>query len=162
MNWRCPGCDVVLNRDAAIKHTRHGGLCNTMFPLRNSADHDKEERVDKLQNKENKEKRVDDIASADEIKLKKIEAYKAEMKDLDDDELNELLESLRAEIDELKNPKKETQEATRKKYDVLMLEPYTNNSSIGDSLLMKMGSTEDNSKGDSSGDSLLKSLGSSD
>ena len=78
-------------------------------------DHDIEQEVDKLQNKE---KKVDDIANSNEEEIKKQkekdETKKANMK-LSKEELDEILESLRADLEELKNPKdKETKEASTK------------------------------------------------
>lgn len=185
MRFECPGCDTILTRDAALNHTKHGGICNTMYPIRHDTksanDHDIEEEVDKLQNKE---KKVDDIANSNEEEIKKQkekdETKKANMK-LSKEELDEILESLRAEIEELKDPKdKETKEASTIKsefiglsnsdintsrnseYSVLTLGPYQDNSLSGDSLLIKLGSTDHNSKGYSRGDNLLISLGSSE
>jgi len=64
-----------------------------------------EDKVDKLQDREKKV--VDEIASADEIKLKKIEEIKKSLRGLSAEELDEELDKLRAEIDELKKDKEE-------------------------------------------------------
>ena len=127
-------------------------------------DHDIEQEVDKLQNKE---KKVDDIANSNEEEIKKQkekdETKKANMK-LSKEELDEILESLRADLEELKNPKdKETKEASTIKsefigvsnsdintsrdseYSVLSLDQH-DNSEIGDSLLILMGSKSESTK----------------
>jgi len=131
------------------------------------ADHEKEEKVDKLQNKE---KKVDEIANTEEInkqedKEKKLEAYRAEVrketKDLNDDEINEMKENFQAQIEELKkNLNKEEDKQSKSaslerigfddynvrtvknsNYEVLTLQPYDSDSMLGDSLLIRMGST---------------------
>jgi len=123
-----------------------GGNCS-----RNADEH--EDRVEKLQNKE--EKRVDEIASADEIKLKRIEEIKKSLRGLSAEELDDELEKLRAELEDLKeNLKKDKAEAKINReflgannneatgtYSVLMY----NDQSItheGDSLLQLMGSSQ--------------------
>jgi len=68
-----------------------------------------EDQVDKLQNRE---KKVDDIASADEIKLKRIEEIKKSLRGLSAEELDEELEKLRAELEELKKDKEESKSAS--------------------------------------------------
>lgn len=130
---------------------------------RDATEHDREERIDDLENK-NKEKKDEESRKAKEHE-KLIEAYKADLKDLDDDELDKILESLRAELEELKEklkPEKETKEASRKNYDVLLLEPYQDNTKLGDGLLIKLGSTDEQTKGNAKDDDLLKQLGSVD
>ena len=151
---------------------------------RNARDHDKEERIEDLKNEEKKkeeEANEEKIRKIEEEKKKKIEAYKADLRDLDDDELDELLESLRAEIHELKNQlKPKTDEEKKEKkasleylgvdspayktknYSVLALEPYHDNKLSGDALLIRLGSTGDKARGNSKDDELLKSIGSRD
>lgn len=115
-----------------------------------SADHDKDEKVDKLQNKE---KKVDEIANTDEIKLKKIEEIKKSLRSMSAEELDEELEKLREELDNMKKEKTESKKASREhigvdnyeakgNYSVLQ---YNNISTIesreGDELLILMGSS---------------------
>jgi len=74
------------------------------------ADHDQEEKVDKLQNKD-EEKKVDEIAERDDlIKVKErelVEKQRAAITSLSAEDKDELLESLRAELEELKKEKEE-------------------------------------------------------
>ncbi len=158
-------------------------MCNNCAtPLKNSkyyqvtyrdaTDHDKEEKIKKLQ--EGNEEEI-------KKKEKKLESYRAELRELDDDELNEVLESLRAELDEMKEKlKDETEEEKKEKkaslehlgvdstvyktknYSVLQLKQFDHNTAPGDKLLMRLGSKDDDTTGDSSGDELLKKLGSVD
>ena len=183
MRFECPGCDTILTRDAALKHTNHGGICNTMYPIRHETksanDHDIEEEVDKLQNKERK---VDEIEKADEDKIKRIEEIKKSLRGLSAEELDNELLKIREQLDDMKKDKTEDEEKQSKEasvefigvcnsdintsrnseYSVLTLGPYQDNSLSGDSLLIKLGSIDKHSKGDSSGDELLKLLGSVD
>ena len=179
MRFECPGCDTILTRDAALKHTKHGGICNTMYPIRHETksadDHDKEEKVDKLQNKE---KKVDEIAKADEDKIKRIEEIKRSLRGLSAEELDDELEKLKADLEELKKNQTEDKDEDKQsisssiehvgydnsnsKYSVLTYNVNSIESREGDSLLIKMGSTDNSTKGDSSADDLLISLGSSD
>lgn len=166
------------------------------------------ERKKKSQEQKEKEQKVDDIAKAEEHdKEKRIEAYRAEIKDLDDTELDELLESLRGQIEELKDQLKglpdeeklsksanletlgtesyhsvgvdgdaaaeslvalQSQRHRKKKlkhsqsYSVLTLDQNHNESKRGDELLMRLGSTDEPTKGNAKDDDLLKQLGSVD
>jgi len=124
-----------------------------------SADKHLEDQVDKLQDKERK---VDDIArKAQEEKDKKIEAYKAEMKDLDDDELSKILESIRAEIEDLRNPDKEEEKKSKQGLEMTCVDnPKSNRSgskleNIG--LIYNQASTQSHD-----GDELLQLMGSTD
>ena len=62
-----------------------------------------------------REDKVDEIATAEEIKQKKIDELKAEIRkeiqDLDDDEIEKIKESLKAELEDLK-PKDDDTEDT--------------------------------------------------
>ena len=103
MRFECPGCDTILTRDAALKHTKHGGICNTMYPIRHETksadDHDIRDRVKKIEDESNQDK------DANEEQIKKQEeeeeTKKANMK-LSGKELDEILESLRADIEKIK------------------------------------------------------------
>ena len=200
MRFECPGCDTILTRDAALNHTKHGGICNTMYPIRHETksanDHDIEERVKKIEEESNqhnikkKENANDDeIKKQEEDKEKRLESYRAEtreeIKDLNDDEKNKQLADkllkLKQELDDMKKDETDSKSASairsseligvnnydsntsrNSEYSVLTLGPYQDNSLSGDSLLIKLGSTDHNSKGDSTADDLLISLGSSD
>jgi len=181
---------------------------------RDARDHDKEERVDDLQKEKkdeeesrrseehDKEKKPNDIARLSE-KLDELEKKLEKAEDLTESpEELELLESLRAEVHELKEQLNKDDEKQSKQaefigvhnyqsasidgddaidqlqtlqryrhrqkkskhgvgsYSVLTLKPYESVS--GDSLFIKMGSTDSDSVSDTSGDKLLKSLGSVD
>ena len=176
MRFECPGCDTILTRDAALKHTNHGGICNTMYPIRHETksanEHDIEEEVDKLQNKE---KKVDEIAKADEDKIKRIEEIKKSLRGLSAEELDDELLKIKQELDDMKKDKTDSKSASTKSefigvdnyesknsiYHVLSLDQHDNSVS-GDSLLMLMGSKNETTKGNSSADELLISLGSSE
>ena len=178
MRFECPGCDTILTRDAALKHTKHGGICNTMYPIRHETksanDHDIEEEVDKLQNKE---KKVDEIAKADEDKIKRIEEIKKSLRGLSAEELDDELLKIREQLDDMKKEKTDSKSASTIRsseligvnnyesknsiYHVLSLDQHDNSVS-GDKLLMLMGSKNETTKGNSSGDSLLMQLGSTD
>ncbi|MCH7561025.1 MAG: hypothetical protein IIC67_06625 [Thaumarchaeota archaeon] len=193
MRFECPGCDTILTRDAALKHTKHGGICNTMYPIRHETksanDHDIEDRVRKIEEESNQhekkkeeEKKVDEIAKADEDKIKRIEEIKKSLRGLSAEELDNELLKIREQLDDMKKDKTEDEDKQSKEasvefigvsnsdintsrnseYSVLTLGPYQDNSLSGDSLLIKLGSIDKHSKGDSSGDELLKLLGSVD
>ena len=148
-----------------------------------------EERIEDLENKGRKaqdeekdkmpiEKRLEEIAKA----LKNLFSQ-----DLDDDQLTELEElqatfdeivKIQDELDQLKEDEKKDSkhaskynssefigyDSTYKKsnYSVLNYEPYHDNRTSGDQLLIRLGSSDDSSTGNSSADSLFKKLGSSD
>ncbi|MCH8915631.1 MAG: hypothetical protein IIA82_07305 [Thaumarchaeota archaeon] len=134
-----------------------------------SADKHREEMVDKLQDEE---KKIDEIANKDEIKKKEEdnEDKKANM-ELSLEELDEILESLRAEIENLKNPDKEDDKQSKQaiemvyvdnsrstrsgsklehigydnsnsKYSVLVYKTPSSDSQDGDALLILMGSSK--------------------
>ena len=70
-------------------------------------------KVDKLQENSNEEE-----LKKEEEKKKRLESYRAELEDMDKDEVDDLLESLRAEIHELRkklNPDKEDEETKKSK-----------------------------------------------
>ncbi len=97
---------------------------------------DKEKKIDELQENGNE----DEIKKVEEEKEKKLEAYKAELRDLDDTKLDDLLESLRAEVHELRkklhpeetNEEKQSKEAS---LEYLAIEPPRHNKILGDHLL---------------------------
>ena len=141
------------------------------------------EEKKKTPEQEEKEKKVDDIAKAQEERKKLIQTFKDELKDLDDDELDKILESIKHDLEELKkdmNPeddeKKQSKQASieflgvdsqiskikQTKYSVLALSPYHENITSGDQLLIRMGSTDEHTVGNSEGDALLIKLGSVD
>ena len=162
MRFECPGCDTILTRDAALNHTKHGGICNTMYPIRHETksanDHDIEDRVRKIEEESNQhdkeeEKKVDEIAKADEDKIKRIEEIKKSLRGLSAEELDDELLKIKPEIDDLKKDKTDSKSAStirsseligvknyerkNSSYHVLRFDPYSN-SVIGDSLLMRM------------------------
>ena len=89
--FQCGKCDQILEEKHVSKHPDSE---ITWVSVKQARDHDREEKIDQMQNKSRR--------SEEHEKEKKIEAYKAELRDLDDDEMDELLESLRAELHELK------------------------------------------------------------
>ena len=178
MRFECPGCDTILTRDAALKHTKHGGICNTMYPIRHETksanDHDIEDRVRKIEeesNQHNIEKKEDaneeEIKKQEEDKEKRLEAYRAEareeIKDLNDDEIEKLKESLKAELDDVLLKLKQEQDDMKKdKTDsksAKRLEHvgYDNSNSKYSVLTYNVNSIESHE-----GDSLLQLMGSSD
>ena len=160
-------------------------------------------KVDKLEENSN-----EDELKKEEEKKKRLESYRADLDDMDQDEMDELISQLKAQIEELRkklNPDEEDKETKKSKsamaefigvnnyhsagvdvdtaveslttlqnqthrkklkysqsYSVLALKPYESVTHSGDSLLIKMGSTDSDSVSDTSGDELLKSLGSVD
>lgn len=153
--FKCSTCDKILEEKYVSNHP-----ASKITWLDASEHEDRIKEIDELQENSNEEE-----IKKQEEKKKKLESYKAELRDLDDDELNKILESLRAELEELKEklkPEKETKEASRKNYDVLLLEPYQDNTKPGDELLIRLGSTDEQTKGNSKDDDLLKQLGSVD
>jgi len=144
-----------------------------------------EEEKDKKklsQEEEEKEKKVDDIAKAEKHE-KRIEEIKKSLRKLTSQELDDELEKLTAELHELQkqlhpeeDEKKQSKQASveflgvdsqisrtkQTKYSVLNYEPYHDNITSGDALLIRMGSTDDNTVGNSNGDNFLRMLGSVD
>ena len=160
-------------------------MCNQCAnPLKGSEYYDVNCRDIKSANDHDIEEKVDEIAKADEDKIKRIEKIKKSLRGLSAEELDEEIEKLKAELEDLKkNQTEDTDEDKQSKeasvefiglsnsdintsrnseYSVLTLGPYQDNSLSGDSLLIKLGSTDHNSKGDSRADDLLISLGSSE
>ena len=146
--------------------------CRDTNNIKSANDHDIEEKVDKLQNKE---KKVDEIAKADEDKIKRIEEIKKSLRGLSAEELDDELLKIKQELDDLKKDKTDSKSASTKSefigvnnyesknsiYHVLSLDQHDNSVS-GDSLLMLMGSKNETTKGNSSADEFLISLGSSE
>lgn len=114
--FKCGKCDKILEKKYVNNHPKSA---ITWY----NADESEE-----------KEKKVDDIAKAEEHE-------KEELRKKTPEELDEILESLKAELHELKNPKKETKEA-RRKYDVLGYDQLYSVSSSGDELLQSLGSVD--------------------
>ena len=124
MRFECPGCDTILTRDAALKHTNHGGICNTMYPIRHETksadDHDVEERVKRIEDESNQhnvkkkeeEKKVDEIAKADEDKIKRIEKIKKSLRGLSAEELDDELLKIREQLDDMKKDKTDSKSAS--------------------------------------------------
>ena len=191
-------------------------MCNSCAsPLKNSkyyqvicrdaTEHeDRIKEIDEMQensNEEDKEKKVDDIATL-KAKLHDLEER---MKDVDDNELNDLLDSIKAQLEELEklNPDEETKKSKSamaefigidnshsagidaddaidelvtlqsqrhrnkklkhsQSYNILTLEPYESVTHSGDELFIRLGSTDEPTKGNAKDDEFLKSLGSTD
>ena len=188
MRFECPGCDTILTRDAALKHTKHGGICNTMYPIRHETksanDHDIEDRVRKIEeesNQHNIEKKEDaneeEIKKQEEDKEKRLEEIKKSLRGLSAEELDDELLKLKQELDDMKKDETDSKSAStirstefigvdnyeskNSSYHVLSLDQHSDSVS-GDKLLMLMGSKNETTKGDSSADELLISLGSSE
>lgn len=138
---------------------------------RDATEHeDRIKKVDELQengNEEDKEKKVNDIATL-KAKLHELEER---VKDIDDDELNDLLESLRADIDELEKIKLDKDKQSREASEYLATEPQHNKIS-GDHLMTGVTATNksnysalvfsQNYRDKKPGDKLLMRLGSVD
>ena len=100
---------------------------------RDATEHeDKEKEIDRLQennNKEDKEKKEESKKAKEHEKL--VQAYRAELEDMDKDEVDDLLESLRAEIHELRkklnNPETdEDKQSKEASLEYLAIEPQHN------------------------------------
>lgn len=94
-----------LNKNGTTETCCTSGLCmakdqdeRIRLLQKIARDHVKEDRIKELEEEGNE----DEIKKQEEKKLKKLESYKAQLRDLDDDKLDELLQSLRAEVHELR------------------------------------------------------------
>jgi len=122
--------------------------CNFIIRFQ-ARDEEKEKKVDEISNR----KSENDIRKSNEEIVKKQEEDKKTRESLmalSDDELDEELESLRAELDELKNPK-EAKSANRELIGV-----DNSDLKITKRHVLKLNDNQRNTKGDE----LLKSLGS--
>jgi len=165
--FKCGECNKILEEKFISKHPQ------SKITWLNAEDEEKEKKVDELQEK----------ANEDEIKKqKRIEADKDEIRKLDDDQLMALLEKMSLELDELQKQKLDPEKDEQKKsksgslemlgvnndthkisnYSVLTLEPYHDRKTSGDELLIRLGSRDDQTAGNSKDDDLLRSLGSRD
>jgi len=129
--FKCGKCDKILEKKYAGNHP-HSEL--TWLNVIEARDHDKEERVKELEKEDGNENEI-------KKKEEELETAKAELRKKTPEELDEILESLRAEIEELKKPKKETKEA-RSRYDVLGYNQMYSASSSGDRLFQDLGSRD--------------------
>ena len=90
--FRCGKCDKMLEEKYAINHPK------SEITWYNATEHEERiKKVDELQENSN-----EDELKKEEEKKKRLESYRAELEDMDKDELDDLLESLRAEIHELR------------------------------------------------------------
>ena len=135
--FRCGKCDKMLEEKYAGNHPK------SEITWYNATEHEERiKKVDELQENSDKDKpKKDKVNDIDTLKAK-LHDLEERMKDVDDDELNDLLESVRAQLEELEKPKKETKEAQRKKYDVLAYEQYNSVSYSGDKLMQARGSVD--------------------
>lgn len=105
--FKCSTCDKILEEKYVSNHPA------SKITWLNATEHEeRKKKVDDLQenkSEENKEKKVNDLATL-KAKLHDLEE---KMKDIDDDELNDLLESLRADMDELEKLKPNEQNKDR-------------------------------------------------
>ena len=192
--FKCGTCDKILEERYVSKHPA------SKITWLDATEHEERiKKVEEIEGKGNEEK-------LEEEKKKRLESYRAELEDMDQDEISDLLESLRAEIHELRkklNPEtdedKQSKEASlefigvdtyhsvitdgddaidelqtlqrhRKKklkhgvrpYNVLTLKPYESVTHSGDQLFIRLGSTDEPTKGNAKDDEFLKSLGSVD
>ena len=117
--------------------------------------HDIDQEWDKLQHSE---KKADDIAQADEDKIKRNEEIKKSLRGLSAEELDDELEKLKAELEELKkNQTEDTDEDKQSKSASREHVGYDNSNSKYSVLTYNVNSIESHS-----GDSLLQLMGSSD
>ena len=194
--FKCGKCDKILENKYA------GNQPSSEIIWYDATEHEERiKKVEEIEGKGNEEK-------LEEEKKKRLESYRADLDDMDQDEMDELISQLKAQIEELRkklNPDEEDKETKKSKsamaefigvnnyhsagvdvdtaveslttlqnqthrkklkysqsYSVLALKPYESVTHSGDSLLIKMGSTDSDSVSDTSGDELLKSLGSVD
>lgn len=185
--FRCGKCSEVFDEKFADKHeniTWLGGLEHDPEEEKKkeeSQDEEEKEKKDKMPMKE----KLEEIAKA----LKKLMSQESDDDRLDElEELQAQLDQMvktQDELDQLKeeDEKKQSKQASvefigvepyhntisgddlisgkiRKKYSVLTLKD--SESVSGDSLFIRMGSTDDHTVGDSSDDKFLQSLGSVD
>ena len=138
---------------------------------RDATEHeDRIKKVDELQENGNEEE-----LKEEEEKKKRLESYRAELEDMDKDELDELMKSLKAEIHELRkklNPEIDEDKQSREaSLEYLATEPHHNKIS-GDHLLTGVTITNkpnysalvfsQNYREKKLGDQLLMRLGSAD
>ena len=148
---------------------------------------DSDERIKLLQRiaqDKDKDEKIEEIeeGNEDEIKKRNLEEIKKALRKLTSEELEEERIKIEEELEQIKkemNPDKEEEKQskqasleflgvdsqiikTKSKYSVLAYEPEPDSKTSGDALLIKMGSRDESSKGNSKDDELLQSLGSTD
>jgi len=120
------------------------GKCKNIFDEKYADAHEKITWLSATEH-EDKEKKVDELTDEEKekAKAKRFTADKDELRKLDDDELDKIKESLLAELDELKkDKKKESKDASTKRYDVLAYDTYNHDSQCGDELMESLGSSD--------------------
>ena len=162
--FRCGTCDKILEEKYAGNHPK------SAITWYNATEHeDRIKEVDELQENSNEEK-------LEEEKKKRLESYRAELEDMDRDELDDLLESLRAEIHELRkklNPETDEDKQSRKaSLEYLATGSPCHNTILGDHLLTGASVTKQSNysvlmldqsyRDNKPGDKLLIRLGSAD
>ena len=134
--FKCGRCDKILEKKYAGNHPK------SAITWYNADEHEeRKKKVDELQENSNEdEPKKDKVNDIDTLKAK-LHDLEERVKNVDDDGLNDLLEAVRAQLEELEKPKKETKEAQRK-YDVLGYEQYYSASYSGDELMQARGSVD--------------------
>ena len=97
--FKCGKCDKILEDKYAINHPK------SEITWYNATEHEeiRKKKVDDLQensNEEDKEKKDESRKAKEHEKL--IQAYRAELDDMDKDEMDELISQLKAQIEELR------------------------------------------------------------
>ena len=161
--FRCGKCDKMLEEKYAINHPK------SEITWYNATEHEeRKKKVDDIEGKGNEEK-------LEEEKKKRLESYRAELDDMDHDELDKLMKSLRAEIHELRkklNPEiDEDKQSKQASLEYLATKPQHNKIN-GDYILTGVTSPnkanysaltyDQNYQNRKPGDKLLMRLGSAD
>ncbi len=101
-----------------------------------------------------REKKIDEIASADELKLERIEKIKKSLRSMSAEELDDELLKLREELDNMKNDKQDSKSGltlekigynnyeSKGNYAVLTYNEPTASSRVGEKLLISLGSSD--------------------
>ena len=106
--FKCGTCDKILEEKYASNHP-----ASKITWLDATEHEERKKEIDEMQensNEENKEKKVNDLATL-KAKLHDLEE---KMKDVDDPELNDLLQSVKAQLEELEKINPETDEEAKK------------------------------------------------
>ena len=172
--FKCGKCDKILEDKYAINHP------SSEITWYNATQHEERiKKVDELQENSN-----DDELKKEEEKKKRLESYRADLEDMDKDEIDDLLESLRAEIHELRkklNPETdEDKQSKEASLEFIGVDAYHSVGKDGDNAINELQTlqihrkkklkhsqsysvlTLDQGHNTASGDSLLQRMGSVD
>ena len=168
--FKCGKCDKMLEEKYAINHPK------SEITWYNADEHEERiKKVEEIEGKGNEEK-------LEEEKKKRLESYRADLDDMDRDELDDLLQSLRAEIHELRkklNPETDENEQSKQaSVEFIGVDTYHSVRKDGDDVINELQTlqihrkkklkhsqsysvlTLDQGHNTASGDSLLQRMGS--